>query len=139
MVKLGEAPETEGNDKIVSVFRQSKLHALTALDDDLFGPRGYYGKEDGIPIIFDSGCTHALTPFEADFIGTITPVNKVMHGLGAAVNIVGEGIIGWSFRDDYGFQRKVQVKAYLVTSIKVRLFSPQVYVIHECGGSFSMD
>ena len=62
-----------------------------------------------------------------------------MNGLGATVNVVGEGTIGWSFRDDYGVKRKVQVKEYIVPASKVRLFSPQAYFIQEDGGSFSMD
>ena len=57
----------------------------------------------------------------------------------AAVNVVGEGTIGWSFRDDYGVKKKVQVKAYLVPASKVILFSPQAYFIQGNGGSFSMD
>ena len=37
----------------------------TALEDDLFVPNGYYtNKRDGIPVIFDSGCTHAVAPVE---------------------------------------------------------------------------
>ena len=75
-----------------------------------------------------------MTPYESDFIGSITPVTKVINGLGSTVNVMGEGIIGWSFRDDYGVQRKVQVKTYLVPASKVRFFSPYTCFIEENGG-----
>ena len=140
VLKVGEKPKTKDDGNIISVFKKpSMIHSFTALYFDLFRPRGYYGKADGIPIIFDSGYTHTLTPFASDFIGSITPVNKSMNGLGAAVNVVGEGIIGWSFRDNYGVKRKIQVKAYLVSASKVRLFSPQAYFIQKNDSSFSMD
>lgn len=41
--------------------------ASTALEDDLFLPRGYYKMSDGVPYTFDFGCTHAVTPFTSDF------------------------------------------------------------------------
>ena len=100
----------------------------TALEDDLFVPKGYYTNEkDGIPVIFDSGCTHAMAPVKTDVIGKITPTNKLMNGLGATVRVVGVGTVGWSFKDDYRVMRKVLVKAYLVPTSKVSLFSPQQY------------
>ena len=82
-------------------------------------------KKYGIPVIFDSECSHILTSLESDCIGPITPINKVMNGLGATVKIAGIGIVGWTFRDDYGVMRKVLVKAYHVPESKVQLFSPQ--------------
>lgn len=54
--------------------------AFTALEDDLFPPRGYYARIDDVPIIFDSRCTHTVTPFITDFIGRITLVDKRMNG-----------------------------------------------------------
>ena len=91
-------------------------------------------EKDGIPVIFDSGCSHALTPLESDFVGHITPIDKVMNGLGATVKIAGIGVLGWKFRDDYGVTRKVFVKEYHVPESKVRLFSPQQYFEQEGGG-----
>ena len=48
-----------------------------------------------------------------------------------------EGILGWSFRDNSGVKRKVQVKAYLAPARKLRLFSSQDYYVQENGGSFT--
>ena len=61
-----------------------------------------------------------------------------MNGLGATVNVVGVGTVGWSFRDDYGVMRRVLVKAYLVPASKVRIFSPQQYFKRARGGAFTM-
>ena len=131
VIKIGEDkyPKREDEDGFVSIHNSEApnnfLGGYTALEDDLFVPKGYYSNEGGgIPVIFDSGCTHALSPFESDFVGDITPINKLMNGLGATVNVVGVGTVGWSFRDDYGVMRRVLVKAYIVPASKVRLFSP---------------
>ena len=61
----------------------SEICGYTALENDLFLPKGVYNSEKGVLIIFDSGCTHAVTPYANDFIGKLTPVNKTMNGLGA--------------------------------------------------------
>ena len=66
-----------------------------ALENDLFVPKSYHtNKRDGIPVIFDSGCTHVGAPVESDFVGEITPINKMMNGLGATVKVVGVGTVG---------------------------------------------
>ena len=79
--------------------------------------------------MFDSGCTLAVTPFESDFQGPITPVKKQMNGLGATAQVTGEGTIGFIFRYDYGVDKYIQVKGYHVPASKVRLFSPQQYFL----------
>ena len=96
-------------------------------------------KKDGIPVIFDSGCSRALTSLESDFIGPITPIDKVTNGLGYMVKIARIGVVGWTFRDDYGVMRKVLAKTYHVPESKVWLFSPQQYFEQEGGGSFMMN
>ena len=64
----------------------------------------YAGSRDQIPIVFDSGCSITVTPCKDDFFGLITPVNKTMIGLGTNTQLVGEGLVKWVFRDDYGFK-----------------------------------
>ena len=121
--------EEKYEHEFVSVHPTS---GFTALDDDLFVPKGYYGNnKDGIPVIFDSGCNHAVAPIKSDFIGKITPVHKQINGLGATETVTGVGTAGWSFRDNYGVMRKLLVKACLIPTSKVRLFSPQQYFLQE--------
>ena len=62
-----------------------------------------------------------------------------MNGLAATVKITGIGVVGWTFKDDYGVMRKVLVKVYHVQESKARLFSPQQYFEQEGGGSFMMN
>ena len=68
VIKVGEnkVKDDEYESKCVLLFTpNNKYCAFTALDDDLFAPRGYYVKKKyGIPVIFDSGCSHILTPLE---------------------------------------------------------------------------
>ena len=71
----------------------TKTSAYTALDYDLFLPRSTYNSDKSVPIIFDSGGTHAVTPFKEDSIGEITTVRKLMNGLGATAEVIGEGTV----------------------------------------------
>ena len=97
---------------------------MTCLDEDLYLPRGLYSSDIRIPIIFDSGCSVAVSPSKEDFGNTLVPSNKTMLGLGATVQVKGEGIVKWVFRDDYGVNQVIEVKAYYIHNSKVGLFSP---------------
>ena len=125
--------------KVGEKKESSKVYyGYTVLEQDLFLPKGVYNSEKGVPIIFDSGCTNAVTPYASDFMGKLTPVSKPMNGLGATTQITGEGYVVWKFRDDFGVKKRIKVKAYLVPASKVRLFSPQSYFLGEGEGEFSM-
>ena len=71
------------------------VYGYTAVDSDLFLPRGMYKVDKGVDIIFDSGCTHVVAPHGADFVGHNMPVTKVINVLGTSVNIIGEETIVW--------------------------------------------
>ena len=62
-----------------------------------------------------------------------------MKGLGATDIATGEGIIKWNFRDEYGVEQTVAVKALLVPSSQVRLFSPQSFFKQGQGETFLMN
>ena len=139
VIKVWENHEKESDSDFISVFHHQHvkpwLHdnlvyetsknncAFTALEDNLFLPRRCYKEDDGVLVIFESGCTHAVTSFVSDFIGKITPLNKLMNGLGATTSVLGEGNVLWSFRDDFEVLNKLRVNAYHVPASKVRLFS----------------
>ena len=115
-------------------------YGFTSLEDDVFIPVGLYvGDPKEVPIVFDSGCSVAVTPYEQDFIGTITPVEKTITGLGSKVEVVGERKIKWLFRDDYGVQQTILVKGYYIPTSPIRLFSPQSYFQQEGGGCMNID
>ena len=90
-------------------------------------------------VVFDSGCTISISPYEEDFIGKLKPIKKTITGLTSTVEVEGEGTVLWIFYDDYGVIRHVKVKAYFIPSSPVRLFSPQQYFRQEKGGSFKID
>ena len=106
-------------------------HCYTALDDDLFLPRGRYVGKDGVPIIFDTGCSISVTPHKQDFVGTIRPMNKLMTGLSSKAEIKGAGKVKWEFRDDFGVSQVILVEAYYIPTSSARLLSPQSYFQQE--------
>ena len=55
-----------------------------------------------IPIVFNSGCTVAVTPSRADFVGKIKKLNALITGLSSHAKVEGGGTVLWSFYDDYG-------------------------------------
>ena len=77
---------------------------MTCLDEDLYLPRGLYSSDIGIPIIFDSGCSVSVSPSKEDFGDTLVPSTKTMLGLEATVQVKGEGMVKWAFRDDCGIK-----------------------------------
>ena len=68
-------------------------HCFTALEEDLFMPRGFYVGSGDKPVVFDSGCTMSITPFKEDFVGKIDPVQKTITGLSSTVEVEGEGTV----------------------------------------------
>ena len=105
------------------------------MDEDLYLPRGLYSSNITLPIIFDSGCSVSVSPCREDFGDTLVPSTKSMLGLGATVQVKGEGMVKWEFRDDYGVKQVIEVKGYYIPTSKVRLFSPQSYFKQEKGGA----
>ena len=60
---------------------QASISGYTAIDEDLYSPKVYYIGTDQIPVIFDSGCMVAITPFVEDFVGPIQKCNKTIGDL----------------------------------------------------------
>ena len=102
-----------------------------ALNDDLFIPKEwfYIGSND-IPIIFNSGCSVLVDPFEEDFVQPITPV-KISE-------VVGEGIVKRIFRYYYWLTQHIFIKGYIIHMCYVVLFSSQSYFDQEKKGSYNM-
>ena len=68
-------------------------HCVTALEDDLFALKGFYIANEDKPIVFDSGCSIAVTPRLEDFVGDIKQVKKTMTGLSSTAQVEGEGMV----------------------------------------------
>ena len=112
---------------------------FTEVEEDVFDPKGHYLNTDDIPIVFDSGCTVAVNPHKADYVGKIKSVNKSITGLSSHFKVEGEGTVLRSFYDDYGVLQRVQIKVYYIPTSNVRLFSPQSYFRQVNGGSFMLN
>jgi hypothetical protein len=84
-------------------------------------------------VVWDSGASHALTPFREDFIpGTFRPIHdKVVLGLATGSNIEGIGSVEWYIAAFDGTLRRFETTAYLVTAAKRRLLSPQAYIAEQ--------
>ena len=72
---------------------ESITQAYTSLDEDLFIPTGMYIGDGKESIIFDSRCLVSMSPSKRNVGQMLTPVSKTMMGLGAAVQVEGEGTI----------------------------------------------
>ena len=110
------------------------VHCFTAFHDDLFVSKGFYITSGDSPIVFDSGCTIAVTPHLEKFVGKMSKVKNEMTGILSTAKVEGEGNVNWTFYDDYGAIKHVTVKACYIPSITVRLFSPQHYFKQEKSG-----
>jgi len=81
-----------------------------------------------LPIVFNTGCSLSVTPFESDFISALEePDVDVMKGLSDSVAIKGVGRVKWTIRDYHGTVGAIVTRAYLVPQASIRLFSPQTY------------
>ena len=56
--------------------------------------------------------------YALSFINKITPVDKLMNGLGATSKVIGEDVINSNLRYDYVLLHRIQFKAYHVPSKK---------------------
>jgi hypothetical protein len=88
----------------------------------------YFTDKSDVPIVFDTGATIAVTPYEDDFISWHEPCCKLtLRGINSDCEVKGFGEVEWTLYDDNGIKRKIRTTAYWVPSATVRLFSPQAY------------
>jgi len=77
-------------------------------------------------VMFDTGCTTAVTPFKEDFVSLDeTHQQGQLKGIANGLAIKGEGIIEYNIIADDGTKIALRTKAYYVPDIKMRLVSPQ--------------
>ena len=80
-------------NKLEFEFPKTAESGFTALETDLFKLMGLYAGSDCKLVVFDSGCTLAVTTFKSDFEGPINPVEKHMNVLETTAKVTGEGSI----------------------------------------------
>ena len=77
-----------------------------------------------IPIIWDSGASVSISPIRSDFTTLDTPSNPMrLSGIAKNLAIKGIGMVEWMIHDANGTLRTLQLPAYYVPGVKVRLLS----------------
>jgi hypothetical protein len=121
--------------------------AAAALMDDLKMERPKNSIQQGIflsseqhkhdvPIVFDTGASMSVTPFEDDFVEQMQPPeHDSLTGLSEKTPVLGQGLVEWIIRDPFGHVGVIRTTAYYVPSAKIRLFSPQKYCMENKKGS----
>jgi hypothetical protein len=77
------------------------------------------------PIIWDSGASISITPDLSDFQGSVTSPGTItqLKGIAKGLQIKGQGKVTWAVHDQLGNLRLLNVPAFHVPNIKVRLLS----------------
>ena len=83
--------------------------------------------EESTPIVLDTGASISVSPFKADFVGDIKPLDVKLTGLSEAAAVAGLGWVEWTVRDYDGKVARVRTQAYHVPKASIRLLSPQHY------------
>ena len=77
-------------------------------------------------VMLDTGATRAVTFEKKDFVSyNRKDESKVLKGIAKGLNIVGEGVIQYQFQADDGSDIVLNIKAYHVPDMPMRLISPQ--------------
>ena len=78
--------------------------------------------DGAFPVIWDSGASITISP---DRRGAISPPSTItqLNGIAKGQRIEGEGKVHWSFHDSSGKLHTLELPAYYVPKIRVRLLS----------------
>ena len=100
-----------------------------SVNDALFKfPSAHHVRRNQVPIIFDTGASIGLSPFESDFESWENHNHPlILNGISDQPEVKGAGIVKWTLFDDDGGQHVVRQRAFHVPVSKVRLFSPQIF------------
>ena len=86
--------------------------------------------EEKGPVLFDTGCTIALSPCRDDFVGNLVPDSSSVAGLSTDCSVQGKGYVLWCFEATVDGSSQSQVlltlPAFYVPQSRMRLLSPQV-------------
>lgn len=93
-----------------------------------------------VPIVFDTGCSHSVTPFLDDFVSELEdPSTLALTGLTDSVKVEGEGWVEWPIKDYFGQSAIIRTRAYYIPTASVRLYSPQEYMAENKNSDCQFD
>jgi hypothetical protein len=75
-------------------------------------------------IVIDTGASTNLTPFREDFVGPIKPMSFPVNGLSGTAKVEGVRTLERRIVDYFGYVQTIRTKAYLISLIQIRLYSP---------------
>lgn len=81
--------------------------------------------DSSLSVIWDSGASITISPDKRDFVGKVVKPSTMtqLKGIAKGLRIEGEGRVCWSFHDTNGQLRTLELPAYYVLKIRVRLLS----------------
>jgi hypothetical protein len=87
--------------------------------------RAAMSPESTFSVIWDSGASVTISPEKLDFVGPLSRPSTItqLNGIAKGLRIEGEGKVHWSFHDSTGKLRTLELPAYYVPKIRVRLLS----------------
>ena len=147
----GVAHQSQIADSITKPMFKSAFIAATALLDELEWRRPSGSRYEGayladnhhrcdVPIVFDTGCSFSITPFQDDFVTELEDTDVAeMTGLTDKVQIQGQGWVEWIIRDHHGQGAKIRTQAYFIPLARIRLHSPHNYLMEYQAGSCYFD
>jgi hypothetical protein len=118
-----------GMDPSISVDELSELKFSSKEMAELTRKRSIYfsNREDGIPIVIDTGASMSVSPCEDDFIELDKTNKGSLTALAGETGTEGVGTVRWTIRDVFGSVRVIETRAYHVPTASIRLYSPQQY------------
>jgi hypothetical protein len=121
--------KTAAIERLRVILDASKVHLLRS--------------EDYFELIMDSGCSKICIGHETDFIpGSLEPLKAPlsMDGIAGMLTSHHKGLVRYEIINDAGGLSVIECEAYLLPSLKFRLFSPQVFLqeANECEGMYQL-
>jgi hypothetical protein len=98
--------------------------------------------DDNFEIIMDSGCSKPVSPCEADFVpGSFVDLDVPLAMDGIAGQLVAHkrGRLRYEILNDTGGVSVIECEGYLLPGLKIRLFSPQVFLAESQAGRYVLE
>jgi hypothetical protein len=123
---------------LTNQFPSSSCPLPVAYNSSLRGLQNFINPSyvESFRVIFDSGCSLAISPNRENFIGDLCwgdfigdlrrPIQDLrLGGMANGMLIEGIGVVEWSFESSSGATVTIKTECYYVPASKVRLISPQ--------------
>ena len=133
---VAEFCDVESGMLLTDKLPPEKLIALRSQLQDFCNDQALKGITEQamtFPIVWDSGASAVSTPIKDDFVsGTYHQIKgRSMKGISKALEIAGKGLVKYEMIADDGKPAVIEVMAYHIPDLPVRLLSPQAVLRSE--------